>query len=79
MRDIQLHFDAERCSEPDLCSSELPALSDSRPVHSLKNLAKCILDRPIQEGPHSALVDARATMDLYMKERGRIESEKKTW
>ena len=35
------------------------------------------LGRSIQEGPHSALVDARATMDLYLKERERIEE--KTW
>ena len=73
VRDIQLHFDAERCSEPDLRSSELPALDDRRRVHNLKNLAKCVLGQSIQEGPHSALVDARATMELYLRERGRIE------
>ena len=73
VRDIQLHFNKGRCSEPDLCGSELPALGDGRPVHSLKNLVKCVLGKSIQEGPHSALVDARATMELYLRERGRIE------
>ena len=34
---------------------------------------KCVLGKSIQEGPHSALVDARATMELYPRERGRIE------
>ena len=29
VRDIQLHFDAVRCSEPDLSVSELPPLDDS--------------------------------------------------
>ena len=77
VRDVQLHFDAVRCSEPDLSGSELPKLDDSRRVHSLKNLVRCVLGRSIQEGPHSALVNARATMDLYMGERARIEE--KTW
>ena len=77
VRDIQLHFDAERCSEPDLRGSELPALNDDRQVHSLNNLARCVLGRSIQEGPHSVLVDARATMELYLRERDRIE--RKTW
>ena len=74
VRDIQQRFNARRCSEPDLSGSDLPALiEDTNPVHSLQSLAQCILGRSVQEGPHNVLVDARATMDLYLRERGRIE------
>ena len=48
VRDVQLHFDAEKCSEPDLSSSELPALSDSCRIHSL---AKCVLGRGSSQCP----------------------------
>ena len=63
VRDVQQYFDAERCSQ--------------RPKHSLKNLARCVLGRSIQECPYSALVDARATMDLYLWDRQTIERRKK--
>ena len=72
-RDIQKHFNAKRCSESDLVGRGLPELHSGRPVHSLRNLAGCILGRPIQEGAHSALVDAQATMDLYIYDRAHIE------
>ena len=72
-RDLQVHFNAQRCSESDLVGKGLPELHSGRPVHNLKNLAKCVLGRSIQEGAHSALVDARATMALYMNDRARIE------
>ena len=77
VRDVQQYFDAERCSQPDLRDRGLPALDCQRPKHSLKNLARCVLGRSIQEGPHSALVDARATMDLYLWDRQTIEQRKK--
>ena len=73
VRDLQLHFSAERCSKPDLRGSGLPALGDGHSVHSLEDLAKHVLEKPIQEGPHSALMNARAIMELYLMERGRIE------
>ena len=73
VRDLQLHFSAERCSKPDLSGSELPTLGDGHQVHSLEDLAKCVLKKPIQDGPHSSLADARAIMELYLMERGRIE------
>lgn len=38
VRDIQLRFDAVRCSEPDLSGSELDSHDQ---VHSLKNVAEC--------------------------------------
>ena len=72
-RDIQKHFNAKRCSESDLVGKGLPELHSGRPVHSLKTLARCILGRSIQEGDHSALVDAQATMALYINQRGHIE------
>ena len=73
VRDIQMHFDVQRCSEPDLRGRGLPALDGQSPKHSLSNLSQCILGRSIQVGPHSALVDARATMDLYLWDRDRIK------
>ena len=72
-RDIQLHFNAKWCSESDLVGRGLPELNSNRQVHSMKNLAHCVLGRSIQEGAHSALVDAQATMELYLWDRGRIE------
>ena len=72
-RDLQLHFNAKRCSESDLVGRGLPELNSNRQVHSLKNLTHCVLGRSIQEGAHSALVDAQATMELYLWDRGRIE------
>ena len=77
VRDVQTHFNAERCSKPDLVGKGLPTLDGSRPKHSLKNLSVCLLGRSIQDGPHSALVDARATMELYLQERGMIEQKYK--
>ena len=73
-RDLQVHFNAQRCSEPDLVGKDLPELNQNRRVHSLKNLVRCIHnDTTFQEGAHSALLDAQATMKLYLRERGRIE------
>ena len=54
----------------------LPAQDGQCPKHSLRNLAQCVLGRSIQEGPHSALVDARATMDLYLWDRRTIKMMK---
>ena len=73
VRDVQRHFDAKRCSEPDLSDRGLPTLGGQHPKHSLKNLAQCLLRRSIQKGPHTAVEDAMATMDLYLWDRGRIE------
>ena len=66
-------FNAQRCSEPDLSGLGLPALDGQCRVHSLSNLTECVLGMSIQEGPYSALVDARATMSLYLWDRRRIE------
>lgn len=75
VRDIQLHFNAQRCSEPDLSGIGLPMLNDARRVHDLRNLVECVLkDNSFQKGPHNALVDAQATMKLYLWDRGRIEA-----
>lgn len=76
IRDVQRHFDAQRCSKPDLRDQDLPTLDDQRPKHNLKNLAQFLLHRSIQEGPHTAVEDAMATMDLYLWDRGRIEERK---
>ena len=73
VRDVQRHFDAKRCSEPDLRDQDLPTLDGQRPKH---NLTQCLLHRSIQEGPHTAMEDAMATMDLYLWDRGRIEQGK---
>ena len=35
VRDIQVHFNAQRCSEPDLRCIGLPELNDACPVHNL--------------------------------------------
>ena len=75
VRDVQRHFDAKRCSEPDLSDRGLPTLDGQHPKHSLKNLAQCLLRRSIQKGPHTAVEDAMATMDLYLWDRGRIEEK----
>ena len=37
VRDVQTHFNTERCSKPDLIDKELSTLVGSRPKHSLKN------------------------------------------
>lgn len=42
---------------------------------SLKKLAECILDRTIQNGEHSSIEDARATMDIYNKLSEELEQE----
>ena len=74
VRDIQLHFNAQQYSELDLSGTELLKLNDAHRVHSLRNLVKCVLNKTgFQEGPHSALADTRATMELYLWDRGRIE------
>ena len=49
-RDLQVHFNAQRCSESDLVGRGLPELNNGRPVHSLRNLARCVLGKSIQEG-----------------------------
>ena len=75
VRDIQVHFNAQQCSEPDLSGIGLPELNYARPVHNLRNLVRCVLRKQsFQEGPHSALADAQATMQLYLWDRGRIEA-----
>ena len=62
----------------DICATRLQARHDVlRDYQCHKNLAKCVLGRSIPEGPHSVLVDARAIMELYLRERGRTEA--KTW
>ena len=72
VRDIQVHFNAQRCSEPDLSGIGLPELNDARPVHNLRNLVRRVLGKQsFQEG---ALDDAQATMQLYLWDRGRIEA-----
>ena len=43
VRDLQVHFNAQRCYEPDLSGCGLPILKGQGTVHSLKNLAECVL------------------------------------
>lgn len=44
----------------------------------LKNLSEKLLGREIQKGEHSSVEDAKATMDLYIMFRNKIEYELKT-
>ena len=82
VRDIQKYFDAEGCSRPEVSDTGLPALDGQHPKHSLKNLVRYLVPdavkgcRSFQEGPHSALEDARATMTLYLLHRAYIERRK---
>ena len=63
VQDIQKYFNAEGCSQPDVRDKCLPALDGQQPKHSLKNLVDSLLlpkeRRSFQDGPHSALEDAR--------------------
>ena len=45
VRDVQRHFDAKRCSEPDLKDQDLPTLDGQHPKHNLDNLAQCLSRR----------------------------------
>ena len=74
VRDIQKHFDADRCSEPDMCRLGLRDLTHPKAFHSLKKLFSAVFSKPFQTGPHSALADAQATLALYVWDRHRIDT-----
>ena len=82
VRNIHKYFDAERCSRPEVSDMCLPALDNQHPKHSLKNLVRYLVPvavkgcRSFQEGPHSALENAMATMTLYLLHRAYIERRK---
>ena len=74
VRDIQKHFNADRCSEPDLCRLGLRELTHPKHVHSLRKLFSAVFMLPFQTGAHSALADAQATLALYVWDRHRIDT-----
>ena len=82
VRNVQKYFNAEGCSRPEVSDTGLPALDGQHPKHSLKNLVRYLVPdavkgcRSFEEGPHSALEDARATMTLYLLHRAYIERRK---
>ena len=63
--DIQQHYGAMRSKV------NLPTLKRGK-KYGLSSLAEHVLGRSIQDGPHYALEDARATMALFKAHRGRI-------
>ena len=71
VRDIQKHFNANRCSEPGMCRLGLPELAHPR---SLTTLFSAVFRKPFQTGAHTALADAQATLALYVLDRHRTDS-----
>ena len=63
--DLQLHFDSLGRKERRSTRKTPPSLPITHTYYSLKCLSKALLDQNIQEGTHSALEDARATMGLF--------------
>ena len=66
VRDIQKHFNTDRCSEPDMCRLGLRKLT--------KNLIQCCAQKAFSDRSSSDLADARATLALYIWDRHRIDT-----
>ena len=66
VRDIQKHFNADRCSEPDMCRLGLRKLTE--------NLIQCFAQKAFSDKSSSDLADARATLALYIWDRHRIDT-----
>ncbi len=64
VRDIQRVYTQKRCLMPDLRGRGLPDHKGG--PYSLKDLSKAVLGLSIQEGPHSTLHDALATMAVWL-------------
>ncbi len=60
VRDIQKVYTRDRCLMPER------GIPNHNGPYSLKDLSKAVLGLSIQEGPHSALHDALATMALWL-------------
>ena len=69
LNDLQRHYNAVRCSLPDMCELGLPQLTSRKRVHSLKDMAKHVLKVNIQGGVHIAIEDAGVMMALFAYDR----------
>ena len=69
--DIQLHYTPKRCSDLGLGKKGMPLRG---PKFGLKTLAKFVLGKSIQNGPHDAKEDAMTTMALYLHDRSNLNT-----
>ena len=68
--DTQRHYTPKRCTELGLGEKNMPLQCQ---IYGLKTLAKYVLGKLIQKGPHDAREDAMATMALYLHDKSNFE------